>query len=109
MKFKYVFTEIAEKDLNDILDYISTDLKNPIAASNFLDKVKKCIEQLIVFPDSGSKVINEYLPKYEIRKKVVNNYVIYYLPNYDLKRIEIIRVVYARKDMNKLWKDSDMF
>ena len=41
MSYKLVVSKPAEKDLTDILQYISNDLSAPKAASDFLDEVLK--------------------------------------------------------------------
>jgi plasmid stabilization system protein ParE len=40
--YKLVVTELAHQDLDNIVSYIAIQLANPVAASDFLDKVDKC-------------------------------------------------------------------
>jgi plasmid stabilization system protein ParE len=36
---KVIFSELAEKDLGGVFSYINSDLNNPIAARNIVDKI----------------------------------------------------------------------
>jgi plasmid stabilization system protein ParE len=40
--YRLVVSELAHRDLDNIVSYIAIQLANPIAATNFLDEVKKC-------------------------------------------------------------------
>lgn len=44
--YKLVVSELAHRDLDDIVSYIAIELGNPIAAANFLDEVEKCYSHL---------------------------------------------------------------
>lgn len=85
----YRLSEKADADLDDIVRYIAVDLANPKAASNFVDKLQSVIEEARSFPKSGSLVVNEYLPDTEVRKKLVGNDILYYLPDFAEKMIQL--------------------
>ena len=40
--YKVLITELAQRDLDAIVEYISVQLSNPIAAGDLLDEVDKC-------------------------------------------------------------------
>ena len=40
--YKLVVSELAHRDLDNIVSYIAVQLANPIAATHFLDEVEKC-------------------------------------------------------------------
>lgn len=84
-KWEYQLTQKADDDLDDIVGYIAMELANPTAASNFVDKLQRAIEEARIFPESGVLVANEFTPDVEIRKKLVGNYIMYYLPDSDEK------------------------
>ena len=52
MAYDYRFTANAEKDLDEILHYIAKELDNPIAASSFMTKLEKLIEEIREFPNA---------------------------------------------------------
>ena len=56
---KYQFTVSAIKDLDEILNYISINLSNDIAAKKFYDAVLDIIEKICEFPNLYPKINNE--------------------------------------------------
>lgn len=107
-KFGYRLTKRAESDLDGIVSYIAVELANPKAASDFVDKLQDNIEEARSFPESGSFVNNEFLQVENVRKKLVGNYIMYYLPNEEEKVIYILRIVYGRRNMDEILKKLDI-
>lgn len=103
-KYSYKFTEKAEKDLDEILAYIREELFNPSAASAFLQKVFENIDNIRNFPFSGMIVENDFLLNKEIRRIVVNNYIMYYLTNEKTREITIIRIVYGKRNLEDIYR-----
>ena len=101
-EWDYRLTEKAVADLDDVVQYIAVELANPKAASDFVDKLQSAIEEARSFPESGSLVINEYLPDTEVRKKLVENYILYYLPDSEQKTIFVLRIVYGRRNIDEI-------
>lgn len=101
-KWGYRLTQKANADLDDIVGYIAVELANPTAASHFADKLQEAIEEACSFPENGSFVINEFVPNTEVRKKLVGNYMMYYLPDSNEKMIFILRIVYGRRNMDEI-------
>lgn len=107
-KWGYLLTQKANADLDDIVGYIAVELSNPNAASNFVDKLQKMIEEACTFPESGSPVINEFVPNTEVRKKLVGNYVMYYLPDFAEKMIFVLRIVYGRRSIDEILRQLNL-
>lgn len=107
-KFKYQLTGKAEVDLDGIISYIALELANPQAATDFVDHLQKSIEETRLFPESGSPVVNEYLPITEVRKKFVDNYIMYYLPDFTESIIYIVRIVYGKRNMDEIFRKMDL-
>lgn len=107
-KWGYRLTQKADADLDDIVGYIAVELANPKAASDFMDKLQGAIEEVRSFPESGSLVSNEFVPNMEIRKKLVDNYIMYYLPDSDKKMIFILRIVYGRRNMDEILRQMNV-
>ena len=78
--YSFSFTNTAATDLDETLNYISGELSNPIAAQSFLQKMETTISAIRTSPLSGSPVENPYVKRNNIRKTMVGNYVLYYLP-----------------------------
>lgn len=104
----YQLTQKADADLDDIVGYIAVELANRQAASDFVDKLQGVIEEIRSFPESGSLVINEFLPNTEVRKKLIGNYIMYYLPDFDKKMIFVLRIIYGRRNMDEILRQLNV-
>ena len=107
-KFGYRLTKRAESDLDGIVSYITVDLANPQAASDFVDKLQDTIEEARAFPESGSLVDNEFLQIENVRKKLVGNYIMYYLLDVGENIMYILRIVYGKRNLDEILKKLDI-
>lgn len=107
-KFGYRLTKRAESDLDGIVSYITVDLANPQAASDFVDKLQDTIEEARAFPESGSLVHNEFLQIENVRKKLVGNYIMYYLLDVGENIMYILRIVYGKRNLDEILKKLDI-
>ncbi len=101
-KYRFKFTHKAESDLDGIIEYISLELCNQRAAIDFIDKLRNILDETCMFPQSGALIDNELLGNSEIRKKIVNNYILYYISDDEAKEIKVLRIVYARRNINEI-------
>ncbi len=93
---KLVIAPLAEKDLNDILDFIARD--KPQAAVRWVDKIRAMCEFLANNSKTGQR-----RPEFKtggFRSSLVGNYVIFYREIPD--GIEIARVVRGERDIRNL-------
>ena len=107
--YQYNFTKKAETDLDEILSYISIELSNPYAAASFLKDLQAVLASICSVPKIGRIVDNEFLPNREIRKSLVGNYVLYYLPDIKEKRIYVLRILYGRRNLDELVREINNF
>ena len=107
--YRYHFTKKAEADLGEILSYISVELSNPEAAASFLKDLQTVLTSICSVPKIGSIVENEFLPDKEIRKSLVGNYVLYYLPDAVEMTIYILRILYGRRNLDELVREINHF
>ncbi|WPK69169.1 hypothetical protein EUCA11A_33570 [Eubacterium callanderi] len=107
-KFGFKLTQKADVGLDDIVSYIAVELSNAKAATDFMDNLQDAIDEICAFPQSGSLVVNEFLPEIEIRKKLVDNYIMYYLPDFTEKLIFMLRIVYVRRNMDEILRYLDL-
>ncbi len=88
-KYDYKYDSIAVKNLSDIFEYIRFKLCNPKAAKDLFDNITEAVEQVRRFPESGET-------RYEdIRRILVDNYWLYYIPLHDIKTIYIVKLTHA--------------
>ena len=107
--YQYHFTKKAEADLEEILSYISIELSNHEAAASFLKDLLAVIASICSVPKIGRIVENEFLPDKEIRKSLVGNYVLYYLPDTEEKSIYVLRILYGRRNLDELVREINNF
>lgn len=103
-KFDYKLTNKADFELNEIVQYIGVELGNQQAATNFVMKLENKIDYIRTFPEGGSPVYNEFMQIENVRKIVVNNYIVYYYPDIENKMIYILSIVYAKRNMDETLK-----
>jgi toxin-antitoxin system, toxin component, relE family len=108
-RFPYRFSKKAEADLDEILSYISIELSNPDAASGFIKDLQTVIDSICAIPKIGRIVENEFLPDREVRKSLVGNYILYYLPDTNEKIIYILRILYGRRSLDELVREINNY
>ena len=91
----------ANYDLEQILDYLAIKLCNPLAATNFADKVESCLGLLSTQSRIYALSSQEYLNKKGYHKCVVDHYVMLYRINEDKQEVIILRFFYGRQDYIK--------
>ena len=101
MGYSFRFTDTAEADLNETLDYIASNLHNPKAATDFADKITAAMDRICSFPESCPLMNNEFLPETRVRKKLIGNYALYYLSVESESIIHVLRIVYQKRDINE--------
>ena len=96
------FLPIARQDMTDIVRYISHELFNPTAAERLADEMIDAAERLTDFPYINAIHQSIKPLKKEYRKLFVKNYIMFYRIDEKEKRVTIARVIYARRDYEKL-------
>lgn len=94
-----MFTDLARQDIDAIVGYISSELRNPIAANNLLRKLFKRVSVLKQFPEISSRIkINNTLT--QSRYLVIDNYLLLYVIKENT--VYITRIVYGQSDYLRL-------
>ena len=101
-KYKIHFSKDARKDLKDIYVYIKYSLQEPIIAKKLIDKIREEIYKLEDNPTVYAIIIDEIIKKVEIRKIKVNNYIVFYKVEEKNRIVEIVRIMYARRNWTKI-------
>jgi len=103
MAYKVQMTESADKDLEEIADYIAIKLSNPKSATElldeFLEKKKLLVKSPLIYPlCSNLRLQEEGYHRFLFK----NNFIALYLINKDNKIVTIMRIFYAKRDYEKL-------
>ncbi|MEW5954721.1 MAG: type II toxin-antitoxin system RelE/ParE family toxin [Bacillota bacterium] len=99
---RIIWTERAVKNLKNVFDYIAVDSK--IYASHFTKRIVKASEKLKYFPFMG-RVVPEFADQ-QLREVLFQNYRIVYRIGSDVKKVEVIAVVHASRDLLSLARDN---
>ena len=100
MDSKFKFTDKAENDFDEILNYISNKLCNFQAANDLFNEIFKTIHNIIAFPQSFPLLENEYVRNRNIRKAIINNYNLYYVIENNI--LVVLRIIYNKRDLLEL-------
>lgn len=98
-KITYILSDCASYDLEQIISYYSINLSNKKYATLLHQKIEECFNTLIIFPNMG-KNINEVNLRndYNIKKIIVEGYIIYYLFEEENNLITVLRIVSTKRD-----------
>lgn len=104
-KYVYSFTETAERDIDETLEYMVEDLTNPDAAKAFVEELEAKLEEICKNPKAGHIVDNPYLKREDVRRFLVANYIGYYVFDEQLASITVLRLVYGKRNQNTVVRD----
>ncbi len=100
--YKLILTSALHEELGSILIYISNNLNNPVAATNFLNEVEKCYEHLKSNPKIYEHCADERLRILGYRRAVIKNYILIYRIDEENKVVYILHIIYGKRDYEKL-------
>ena len=95
-KFVLTIFPLAQKDMEQIFEYIAVELCNPTAAIGQLNDFEKAFDNVCVFPESCPYIRNEYVKDKSLRKLVVNNYIAFYRVKEN--EVQVVRVLYGMRN-----------
>ena len=88
-----------EEDLNEIVDYITYRLRNPVAANNLIDAVEAAIYERLPFAESFEQYTSGRERRYPYYRIQVKNFTIFYVVIGNV--MEVRRILYGRRN----WKE----
>ena len=94
--------EAAELDLNQIFGYIADVLHEPEAAARLLSSFKEAIDSLHTLPFRQRPLKEEPYSALGVRRLFVGNYIIFYSAVEDNATVQILRVLYKRREWQAL-------
>ena len=98
--YDYEFSPLAEKDLNNIFEYIALELSSPEAAEHLIDRIQDAVERLCDFPFSCPLLTDSTLQKKGYRLLVVQNFNLFYVV--EKQTVIIRRILYGRRDYESI-------
>lgn len=98
-RYKLSILPLFEDDLNEIVDYISIRLKNPIAAQNLVDDVERAIQERLTCAEAFQPYPSVRDREYPYYCIPVKNFSIFYVVIGDT--MEVRRILYSRRDIKR--------
>ena len=102
-KYKLSFLPLFEEDLNEIVDYITTDLQNPSAADRLVGDIESTINKRLEAPLSFAPFRSSKKRPHPYYRINVRNFSVFYVVINDT--MEVRRVLYSKRDLDKLLND----
>ena len=96
--YNLTFLPLFEEDLNQIVDYISLQLQNPMVALQLVDQVYTSIQERLPFAESFEEVTKKEREATYYRI-YVNNFMAFYVVQGT--NMEVRRILYGRQDWKK--------
>lgn len=100
--YKLEYLPVARRDMIEIVRYISQELQNPTAADQLAMELIEAGDSIPKFPYANPAFIPIRPLKHEYRKLLVQNYFMFYWVDEVKKLVTVARVVYARRDYERL-------
>ncbi len=95
-KYNIEYSKESKQDLIGIKQYIKYNLQEPETSQKLISKIRNEINNLKNNPEIYAIIDDELIKKLEIRKLIVDNYIVFYrIKN---NNIEIVRVMYERRN-----------
>lgn len=101
-KYKIEFSKDAKNDLTNIVNYIKNNLQEPNTAKKLSIKIREKIYNLSESPKLFPIIDNNFIRKLELRKLIVDNYIIFYKVLDEDKKVQIARIMYGRRNWIEL-------
>ena len=106
MSFAVQYAARARQDLRNIYAYIAYDLLAPEAAERQARRIMKEIEALHEMPMRYRLYDEEPWRSQGIRFFPVDKYLIFYLPDETQNTVNIVRIIYGGRDMQKQLEEA---
>lgn len=97
-RYRVDVSEPAERDLRDIVRYISAQLSAPMTATKMMDAIEEAVAGLADMPQKYPPVMDERLASMGYRKLVVKKYIVFFTIDVRSKVVDVERILYSRRD-----------
>ena len=99
--YEVIYLPTARKQLEDIVDYLASELNAPDAALDFIDEVDAAAKSLAEMPYRHPIHHTRFAVLEEVRWMPVKSYNVFYKVFEEEKTVEIRRVLHQLQDTNK--------
>jgi len=99
--YAYELMPSAIQDSDSIAEYIAVQLSAEDSAVRLLNEIEAAIIAACAFPYAAPSIHDELFQQKGYRKLVAENYIVFYIPDDEKRRLNVMRVVYFAKDYLK--------
>lgn len=107
-RYTVKITRPVERQMTEIVDYISNRLQNPVAASRLLDELERQISSLSRMPYQVMLTEEEPWHSRGIHRLSVREYLVYFWIDEPEKKVQVTAVVYGRRDQREQLANMEM-
>lgn len=107
MTYQIHITSEAEGDLQAIYEYIAFELLSFQNAATQLSRLRKEIYSLREMPERYHRYEQEPWCSRGVRRFTVGNYCVFYFPNRETRTVEVLRVLYAGRDVDRIMAEHN--
>ena len=108
MEYEVRITLQAQAHLREIRDYIAQKLLAPKAAKNTVQRLGTVMASLSQMPNRVPLIEAEPWHSEGVRVRAVRNFLIYFWVNEAEKTVQIIAVIYAKRDQTSVLSQLDL-
>ena len=108
MEYEVRITLQAQAHLREIRDYIAQKLLAPEAAKSTVQRLGTVMASLSQMPKRVPLVEEEPWRSESVRVKAIRNFLIYFWVNEAEKTVQIIAVIYAKRDQTSVLSQLDL-
>ena len=98
-RFSLIYSPESIDDLRDIFAYISVSLSESTIARKQVERIRTAVKTLDQLPLRNPLVEWEPWSTYQMRKLLVDNYIVFYLVDTERKTVSVIRILYGGRDL----------
>ena len=106
MIFHVAYSAEARQDLRDIYEYIACELLVPETAAGQTERIMKAIRSLEQMPMRHRLYEEEPWHSQGLRVLPADNYLVFQLPDENSATVNIIRIMYGGRDIDKQLNES---
>ena len=99
--YTYELMPSAIHDLDGIMEYIAGKLCAKDSALALLDEIESAIVNACQFPEAAPSVNDALLRIKGYRKLIVKNYIVFYIPDTEMRKLNVMRIMYFAQDYLK--------
>lgn len=101
MNYSIELTPPAKADLKEIFKYIAVELQSVQNAVGQLTRLERAINSLDQMPERFRVYDKAKWRERNLRIMPVDNYLVFYIPNREERKVTVLRVMYGGRDVDR--------